>query len=679
MYDRRRFSGVRHSNPSHPLAASGGRHQFRRWGLLPLAILALSLAGDVGAAESPNAWRERFLALERSLQAREPVDYSELAAYPLYGYLRYRDLSNRLAEFPAAEVRDFLKTQADSPLADHLRTAWLRQLAAARRWSDYLLDVAPSPDLASDCWRRQALLETGRGEAALRDFEALWLRGVALPAACDPLIARWQSQGQPSPALLWRRFGLAMANRNLRLARFLREAMPAADRNPADLWLSVAADPQQILDAARFPEHEPRIAPIIADALNRWGQRDPLAAAAALDLLKARYPALASQWGEVERSLALRIASDYHPTALARLSALAEAVSDAAVREWRVRVCLRAKDWAAALRWLELLPVAERDSPRWRYWRGRTLELLGRADEARQAYQAVAGQRDFYGFLAADRLGQPYAIANLPLPAPASELEALLAQSPALKRARELYLLGRAPEAEAEWRRSVQTLDRPALQRAAVLASRWGWHAQAIGALARAEAWDDLDIRFPLAYRDSVVDSARASGLDAAWVYAIIRQESAFRPDARSPVGALGLMQLMPDTARDIARQSADASDGNPEALLAPETNIRLGARYLRHVAGRLQDNPLLATAAYNAGPSKVTQWLPERDPIAADLWAETIPYQETRGYVQRVLEYAVIYGRRLGASPELPLASRMKPVLPAPSPTVAKPGSDAG
>lgn len=173
--------------------------------------------------------------------------------------------------------------------------------------------------------------------------------------------------------MLWRRFGLAMANRNLRLARFLREAMPAADRSPADLWLSVAADPQQILDAARFPEHELRIAPIIADALNHWGQRDPLAAAAALDLLKARYPALALQWGEVERSLALRIASDYHPTALARLSALAEAASDAAVREWRVRVCLQAKDWAAALRWLELLPVAERDSPRWRYWRGRTL------------------------------------------------------------------------------------------------------------------------------------------------------------------------------------------------------------------------------------------------------------------------------------------------------------------
>ncbi|MBL8259817.1 MAG: transglycosylase SLT domain-containing protein [Candidatus Competibacteraceae bacterium] len=657
------------------------RYPFWRWGLFPIAFLVSSLAGDVGATESAPFWRERFQILERSLEAREPVDYSELGAYPLYPYLRSRDLANRLAEFPAAEVRDFLKAQAGSPPAEKLRAAWLRQLAAARRWRDYGLDAAPArePDPALECWRRQALLETGQGEQALRDFESLWLRGAALPAACDPLIARWQQQGEPSAALLWRRFGLAMANRELRLARFLRAAMPAADQRLADLWLTVAAAPQQVSDIARFPENEPRIAPIIAEGLNRWGQRDPLAAAAALDGLKLRYPALAPQWIEVERRLALRLASDYHPAALARLSGLPEIAADPAVREWRVRVCLQANDWAAALRWLEQLPAPERDSPRWRYWRGRALERLGRGDEARQAYEPAASQRDYYGFLAADRLGKPYAITHAPSPVKATELEALLGQSPALQRAQEWYLLGREPEADAEWRQALQSFDRPALQRAAVLASRWGWHAQAISTLARAEAWDDLEIRFPLAYRDSVVASARASGLEAAWVYAVIRQESAFRPAARSPAGALGLMQMMPATGRDIARQSADASDGGPEELLQPEINIRLGARYLRHVAARLQDHPLLATAAYNAGPNKVARWLPAREPVAADLWAETIPYQETRSYVQRVLEYAVIYSWRLGESrPGPPLSARLKPVLPAPPATGASP-PDAG
>ncbi|MBL8250410.1 MAG: hypothetical protein JNK31_01940, partial [Candidatus Competibacter sp.] len=391
MSDRRSPSGARPSNPIAPPAS--GSEPFRtgrRWGLFPLALLVSSLVADVGANESPQYWRERFQQLERSLQAREPVDYSELIGYPLYPHLRSLDLSNRLADFPAAEVRDFLKTQAGSPSADLLRGAWLRRLAAARRWRDYLLDVAPARDLSFECWRRQALLETGQSELALREIESLWLRGVALPAACDPVIARWQSQGGPSAASIWQRFELAMASRNLKLARFLRGTMAGTDQALADLWLLIAANPQQVLDEARFSRNEPRIAPLIAEGLNRWGERDPLAAAAALDALKGRYPALAPRWAEVERSLALRIASGYHPTALTRLAALPEVAVDASVREWRVRVCLRANDWAEALRWLDQMPASERDSPRWRYWRARTLELLGRADDARQAYEPVA-------------------------------------------------------------------------------------------------------------------------------------------------------------------------------------------------------------------------------------------------------------------------------------------------
>ncbi len=666
MIQRRSGHGGAHSaTPAAAASGNGGWRPPKRWRALPLLLLVSSVAGDVGATESPQSGRERFQTLDRLLQNGEPADYSTLLGYSLYPYLRYQALSRRLAELPAAEVREFLQNYSDSPLAGKLRDAWLRQLASAQRWDDYLRDATPSRDPRFECWRRQALLATGQGERALHDFEAFWLRGGSLPASCDPVIALWRTQGGPPVALLWQRFTLAMTERNLRLARFLRPELSAADQPLADLWLAVADNPQLILDAGRIRGDDPRSGAIFADALKQWGKRDALAAAAALDTLKERYRALASHWVEVERQLALWIASDYHPTALARLTALPEPAVDDAVREWRVRVCLHENQWAAALHWLDQLPAPERDKPRWHYWRGRLLEMLDRRSEARRAYAKIAGQRDYYGFLAADRLGTPYTIANTPLKASALELDGLLAGAVGLQRARELYILGREPQAAAEWRQAIQSFDRPTLQQAALLADRWEWHSQAIATLARAEYWDDLNVRFPLAYKNGVLDNARANTLDPAWVYAIIRQESSFQPAARSPVGALGLMQLMPATGRDIARQSGDATDGAPESLLQPDANLRLGVRYLQQMLERLQGNPVLATAAYNAGPSKVAQWLPARAPVPADIWAETIPYQETRNYVQRVLEYAVIYTQRLGLpQADRPLGSRMKPVL---------------
>ncbi|MFO1423674.1 MAG: transglycosylase SLT domain-containing protein [Candidatus Competibacteraceae bacterium] len=655
--------GARYLHPTaasqRPVARRGG------WGVALAVALALGLGGDVSATESPSASREAFLAAERSLRDGVAVDLAPLRTYPLYPYLRYQDLVRRLSELPADEVREFLRDHADSPLAARLRGAWLRQLVAVRRWNDYLRDFTPTRDAEFDCWQRQALLATGQNDAALRDFAALWLRGAALPAACDPVIAAWRAQGEPTPERLWQRFALAMETNNLKLAHALRAAMPAADRALADAWLGIADNPSLTLDMGQINPDDPRAAAILSDGLERWGQRNAFDAAAALDTLKTRAPALAPRLAEVERRLALWLASDYHPSALARLAALPDTVVDRDVAEWRVRVCLRQGDWTTVLGWLDRLPAPEKDSPRWRYWRGRALEMLGRAEDAKPVYRTIAGQRDYHGFLAADRLGVPYAIASTPLEIPATELEALLDQSPGLRRARELYILGRESDADAEWRQAIHGFDRPALRQAALLAQRWEWHGQAIVTIARAEHWDDLELRFPLAYRDGVVNQARAGALDPAWVYAIIRQESGFRPTARSPVGALGLMQIMPATGRQIAGELRDVAADDPP-LLQPDTNIRYGVHYLRRMLDRLQDNPVLATAAYNAGPTKVARWLPATAAVPADVWAETIPYRETRAYVQRVMEYAAIYQRRLDApEPQPTLSARMKPVLP--------------
>ena len=280
-------------------------------------VVVLVLGGDANAADSLQNQRDAFQTADQALRDGTPVDYSTLRDYPLYPYLRYRDLSRRLPELPVVEIRDFLKIYADSPLARPLRNAWLRQLAKAGRWDDYLRDAIPNRDPTLECWRRQALLNSGQLESALRDFATLWLRGASLPTNCDPIIAAWRTQGYPTAEQVWRRFALAMSRSNLSLAKALRTELSAADQKLADVWLAVADNPQSVLDASRLAAADPRTAAILNDGLKRWGKRDPVAAAAALDTLKKRDSTLASQWSETERWLALWIASDYHPTALA--------------------------------------------------------------------------------------------------------------------------------------------------------------------------------------------------------------------------------------------------------------------------------------------------------------------------------------------------------------------------
>jgi soluble lytic murein transglycosylase len=277
------------------------------------------------------------------------------------------------------------------------------------------------------------------------------------------------------------------------------------------------------------------------------------------------------------------------------------------------------------------------------------LEATGQEKDAQRFYREAAKQRDYYGFLAADRMKLPYQLNNNPLEASAKQLAAI-EKIPAIQRARELYILGRIQDGRSEWQYAMAGFDDKALKTAALLAHGWDWHHQVILTLAQAKYWDDLGLRFPLPYREQIVTHAGNNKINPAWVYAVIRQESAFQKDARSPAGALGLMQIMPATGRRIAR-TLEVNLPSQYRLLDTDLNIRFGTHYLRYTLDKFQDNPVLATAAYNAGPGRVTQWLREdTSPISADIWAETIPFLETRKYVQRVMEYTVIYSHQMGS-----------------------------
>jgi soluble lytic murein transglycosylase len=262
--------------------------------------------------------------------------------------------------------------------------------------------------------------------------------------------------------------------------------------------------------------------------------------------------------------------------------------------------------------------------------------------------------------LAADRIGDRYQLTHRPINISTAEL-VKLQHIPAIARAGELYQLKRIVEARREWHFAIQQMDKKQLLMAAQLANQWGWHDRSIITLALAQYWDDLELRFPLAHKKYIEEQANHEGINPAWAFAVIRQESAFTSDARSSAGALGLMQLMPRTARQVAR-SLSIKRPNHRDLLKSNINIKLGVRYLRKLKERFNGNSVLATAAYNAGGWRVKGWLPKDEAQSADLWIENVPFTETQGYLKRVLTYTIIYEQRLGLEGK-PLLERMMPI----------------
>ena len=327
-----------------------------------------------------------------------------------------------------------------------------------------------------------------------------------------------------------------------------------------------------------------------------------------------------------------------------------------------MRAALWSKDFGKALEWTEQMTPSLAAQPRWRYWHARAIAATAGADAAAPLFAEIAGLRDYYGYLAADRLHQSYNL-NIRPSADDAQLQAALAAEPGLIRAHALFDCDMADDAGAEWS-AVIAAEKPALKvQAARLASRWGWYAQSIATLAQAEDWDDVQLRYPRPYGEVIAQASKLTQVPADWILALIRQESLFRKDAVSRADARGLMQMQPATADLVARRWHLPAPKR-DSLFDPTVAVRLGAAYLRELLDRYGNQLDLSLAAYNAGPISVARWLPPRS-LDADVWIENIPYAETRGYVQHVLEHIVAYAVMRDAEPPR-LSTLLPPVAPA-------------
>lgn len=653
-------------------------------GWLLICTPLLAAAGMPQEADHLEAQRKDFQEAERALSKGQMIRFQRikesLQDYPLVPYLEYLRLIRRLGRLKNAEVAAFLRSQAGTPLAGMLRSKWLDLLARRGYWKSFLEFYQYNGNTQRTCRYLHALIKTGNKEEALQQVAPLWLHGRSQPKACDPVFDTWREANRLTKELTWQRIELAMEQHQLRLARYLGRDLPEGEQGWLDDWLEVYQHPKLVLQQKRFRNAHPFRSKILLYGVKRLARRDGFAALTSWNILKGRYDFDTAQQLEAERTLALALIRDDYPGTMAYLSQIQPAADDTKLLEARLREGLKRHDWPQVLEWIQALPDDLQQTERWTYWRGRALGAVGQKEEAAAAYRKIAQERTYYGFLAADRLGESYHLEHIPLEIEDEALKQRIATLPGIERAREFYALGRLVSARREWEAAIRDMSTPHLEAASKLAQSWGWLDRSIFSLARAGYWDDLELRFPLKHRKYVENHAGAQHLETAWVFAVMRQESAFIADARSRAGALGLMQLMPATARRVVRKLPRKPKGSVKSLLMqPYTNIKLGTTYLRQVFNELYEHQVLATAAYNAGPHRVRRWLPEED-TAADLWIETIPFTETRTYLRRVLSYTVIYEQRLGLKPKR-LQERMPPVRSATNiaKSQVKDGADRG
>ncbi|MEJ2644527.1 MAG: transglycosylase SLT domain-containing protein [Gammaproteobacteria bacterium] len=637
-------------------------------GVLLALVLIAATAPAAGAALAQQ--RQSFQDARNALQAGDLNRFRQLEHalrhYPLYPYLRYYALRRDLAHARADQISHFLQTYDHTPLAPRLRREWLDELARRRDWHEFLRFYRPDQPSRLRCFELQARLHTGRTKGLMKDALKLWLVGHSQSHQCDPVFKDLYASPYINTKTLWERIRLAIREGNLTLASFLGRRLGPRDRHWVELWLKTYRRPARIIRSGALRPDLPITRDIVLYGIGRLARADAAGAQQVWSTVRHRYRFSAAEVDHTERMLALRAAYQDQPQARAWLDALPARAVDTRVREWRVRTALAAQDWKAVVHWIDALGPDQRRDDTWRYWHARALDKIGRHAQARRELADLATERNYHGFLAADRLNWHYAMNDKPIRYTPKELQRLLENHPALVRARELYYRDMNLDARREWYYGTHDLDSRKQALAAVLANQWGWHDQAIWSAAQSGKLDDLALRFPLPYRKQIVTVSRQYGLDPSWVFGVVRQESAFREDARSPAGALGLMQLMPATGRHTARL---LNRPRPDrlALLQAEENIRLGAGYLQRMLSRFNGNMVLATAAYNAGPQRVQTWLPAKGSMPADLWVDLIPFRETRGYVRGVLAFTAVFDWRLhGAATHL---SRYMPPIPAASP----------
>ncbi len=607
---------------------------------------------------------DNFLVARDAFRAGDLVKLERYARalneHVLEPYVAYWLLKLRLDSAAPAEISATIERLKDGPLADRLRADWLKLLGMKQQWE--LFD-AEYPQLTAEdtellCYSLQSRLRAG-GSEALSHARTLWFSGRELPESCNVVFNGLAERRRLSADDVWTRIRLALESGNTGVARRVAEFLPAGEQPDPQALASIAVNAQAYLDKKTYNLQSRAGRETVMFAVHRLARTSPQLAAQQWVKLSERFSV--AERGYVWGLIALNGAQRHDPSAL-RWFAQAGDLADFQLA-WKVRTALRARSWGDVLTGIDAMSAKEAQDPAWRYWKARALKTQGRPAEAQALLTPLAAEYSFYGQLAAEELG----LRNQAPPAtykPSREEVQAIGRLPGLQRALAFYRLNLRFEGNREWNWTIRGLDDKELLAAAELARRNDLYDRAINTADRTRELHDFSMRYLAPYREVTKDYAGQQRLDEAWVHGLIRQESRFIANAKSSAGASGLMQLMPATARWVA-QKLGLRNFSGAQTNEIETNINLGTWYMKHVLETLDNHPVLASAAYNAGPGRARAWRGE-GPMEAAIYTESIPFNETRDYVKKVMSNATYYGQLFGQS-MITLKERIGIIAPRP------------
>jgi soluble lytic murein transglycosylase len=629
--------------------------------VLALCVCAIFPAGPLVAQQPETAQRENFSRAWQAAAKGDRAVFEQLKpglnGYLLYPYLQYEDFRYRRARVGDEEMSAFLETNEDWAFAPGLKTAWLRTLGTRDRW-DSLIRYAPgSQDTEVQCYLARARIEQEHTEGLLAVAQGLWTVGKSQPDACDPVFKWLMAEDGISSGLAWERIRLAMEARQPRLTYYLAPFVAENERVWVERWQQQDRGGYRRLDQARNWGDLEKNRDITDYGIRRLARSDSDRAWQVFRTLDGHFNWPPDFRGGLIREIALWSAVEGADETPQRMQAVPDDYRDEQLMEWWVRHDLSRGNWDQVVLTIGQMPSELKDDTRWRYWDARAHVEQGGLEHGRKLLGELALEANYFGFLAADSLDLPYTICPEEPRVDQGEIDALKMQ-PGFRRALELRKAGIANWSRSEWKLAVRGLDKSGLRVAAALAKEESWPDMTIFALGNSGDLRWYEWRFPVEYGSLVETHARARSLDFSWVMGLMRSESAMAEDAISSAGARGLMQVMPQTAKQLAKRHAFSYTGRQQ-LMQADDNIQYGTAYLRELLDRFGDNPVLVSGAYNAGPHAVDRWLAARSTSDPAIWVETLPYFETRDYIPRVLAFTTIYDWRLN-QPVTRISSRM-------------------
>lgn len=544
---------------------------------------------------------------------------------------------------PSPEFLEFVKE--NTPLANKLRDKWLYELARIKDWTTYNNYYQPSKDMNLRCFAQIAKFNLGLYKEAITGSIPIWLTGESRPQACNTLFDLLLKHDNFDQKFITQRITLALEKRNFHLARYLLKQYKTPHNTEIDNLTSVYQNPANItkLNPGQMNDYFylyglKRLVSINMDkALNLWRQD------------KTKIMLNEQQKQAFLAHIALYKAMRNHADAQEWFAKIKPKYYNDVLVDWQIRFALKNKDWKQ----VEILinNSKNKDTPCWQYWLARALEKQGKKAEAITVYEPLSKNRHYYGFLASKRLKKTPSFDN---EKPTTNTAILKPYQPFIEQVRALYNSKQTVQASRLLNDFISEL--PKEEASALIywiATELKWHGKSVYLSNNDTLNNQLLLRFPLAYKDTIKTYASKYAIPPELVFAIIRQESGFREDVTSIAGAKGLMQVMPQTASAVSKTSKIPYSDQKQLFLS-QKNLNIGIAYLQHLTKRFSNHPVLVAAAYNAGPRQVVYWLKNHPPKEIDIWIETLPWQETRNYLKNVIAFYVVYQYRLNQKPDL-------------------------